>query len=274
MSSHSRISVNAIGVGMHHPASFRVRRPRGSGDFLFLHFLTTYRLRLDSRADVREAGDCIIYSPNTRQEYGGDGVINFGNDWVHMSGEAVRPLLRELNLPVNTLLTPRATAFIPLLLREIRLEMENLNLYWEMSVDLKARSFLVELSRMVNGERIDRLAPRNEELHERLNRLRLVMQDRCAEKWTLDRMARQVHMNRSSFANVYRQLFNSSPINDLIETRLNLAKRYLIDTDKNITEVAYISGFRDVYYFCRQFKKKTGVSLGNFRRRGGEIVNH
>ncbi len=269
MLSHSRISVNAIGVGMHHPASFRVRRPRGSGDFLFLHFLTTYRLRLDSRADVREAGDCIIYSPNTRQEYGGDGVINFGNDWMHMSGEAVRPLLRELNLPLNTLLTPRATAFIPLLLREIRLEMENLNLYWEMAVDLKARSFLVELSRMVNGERIDRLAPRNEELHERLNRLRLVMQDRCAEKWTLDRMARQVHMNRSSFANVYRQLFNSSPINDLIETRLNLAKRYLIDTDKSITEVAYISGFRDVYYFCRQFKKKTGVSPGNFRR-GGE----
>lgn len=266
MPSPSAISVNALGIGMHHPAGFVVNRPRGSGDFLFLHFLTTYRIRLKDRIHLNEAGDCIIYSPNTRQEYGSDGIISFGNDWIHMSGDALRPLLKELDLPVNELFTPRTAAFIPSMLREIRLELANHGLHWEFDVSLKVQKFLLELSRAVNGGHVVRLAPRNEEMHERLNRLRLVMQERCAEKWDLRRMAGQVHMSRSAFMTIYRNVFNRSPVNDLIDMRLNLAKRYLDESDKTVTEIAYICGFSDIYYFCRQFKAKTGQSPGAYRR--------
>lgn len=265
MAQPASINIDALGIGMHHPPDFVVKRSQGSGDYLFLHFLTTYRIRIDGRIYIREAGDCIIYEPNIKQEYSGDGIISFGNDWVHFSGKVVKPFLEQLELPVNTLFAPRMAAFIPSLLREIRLEMTSRNLHWEVSAELKLRSFLVELSRAVNGEHVVRLAPRNEELHEKLNRLRLVMQERCAEKWDLDRMAEMVHMSRSSFATVYRNLFSKSPVNDIIDMRLNLSKNYLDDTDKRVTEIAYLCGFSDVYYFCRLFKKREGMPPGNYR---------
>lgn len=264
MPNSSDINVNSFGIGTHHPIGFMRNRKR-CGDYLFLHFLTPYRIHLRERVHVRSAGECLIFTPNSRQHYGSDGITAFGNDWMHISGSGVQPLLKRMELPLNTPMVPGSSAFVPKLLREIGLEISERRPNWEFGVDVRVRNFFLELSRAVNGDEKNRLAPKNEEMHERLNRLRLDIQARCAEKWDLERMLAQVHMSRSKFTIFYRKIFNISPIDDVINMRLTLAKQYLETTEFSVTHIAEVCGFSDVYYFCRLFKAKNGISPGKYR---------
>ncbi|MEQ0560391.1 AraC family transcriptional regulator [Amycolatopsis sp. NEAU-NG30] len=55
------------------------------------------------------------------------------------------------------------------------------------------------------------------------------------------------------------------------EARIREAQRFLLRTDLTVRQVARRTGFADPAYFCRFFRRETGVSPGEFRR-GGE--NH
>lgn len=259
------IRTNGLGVGTHHPKGY-IHVRKGCGDFLFLHFITPYRIHLDDRVYFREAGDCMVFSPNTHQHYGSNGMLPFGNDWLHISGPSVKPLLKHLQLPVDTLFSPLSSTFIHTELKEIGRELAQGMPNWELAVDLKVRSLLLELSRAIHQSANPRLPRRSEEMHDRLNRLRLDMQARCTEKWDLERMLNAVHMSRSKFIHFYNSLFGSSPIRDLITMRLDLAKNYLESSDLSIGQIADACGFSDMYYFCRQFKLKNGVSPGVYRK--------
>jgi AraC family transcriptional regulator of arabinose operon len=267
MAAFYGINVNSFGIGTHHPPGF-MRNRKSGGDYLFLHFLTPYRIHLKERVLVREAGECIIFSPNMRQLYGSDGIAAFGNDWMHISGSGVQPYLKQINLPLNALLIPDSSVFVPKHLKEISQEISAHRDMWELGVELRVKSFLLELSRMVNGGGELRLVPKTEEMHELLNRLRLEVQARCTEKWDIERMLEQVHMSRSKFVTLYRKVFGASPVNDLIAMRLELARHYLRTTDWSVTKIAETCGFSDVYYFCRQFGAKTGTPPGKFRKIG------
>lgn len=48
--------------------------------------------------------------------------------------------------------------------------------------------------------------------------------------------------------------------------RMELACRTLIDTNKKISDVAELTGYGDVKFFCTVFKRMLGVSPGEFRR--------
>jgi AraC-like DNA-binding protein len=54
---------------------------------------------------------------------------------------------------------------------------------------------------------------------------------------------------------------------DLIRNRIALeAKRMLINFSLSVTEIAYALNFEDNSYFCKFFKKQSGMTPDNFRK--------
>ena len=51
--------------------------------------------------------------------------------------------------------------------------------------------------------------------------------------------------------------------------KLEDARKLLLNTNYSITEIAYDSGFNDISYFIRLFKKKFGVTPFNFKKNSG-----
>jgi AraC-like DNA-binding protein len=82
-------------------------------------------------------------------------------------------------------------------------------------------------------------------------------------------MAKLANMSPGHFANRYSDFFSVSPIDDLIDCRIRAAQRLLQQGQYNMAAIAERTGFSDVYYFNRTFKKRVGCPPGAYRKRFG-----
>jgi AraC-like DNA-binding protein len=76
------------------------------------------------------------------------------------------------------------------------------------------------------------------------------------------------HFNTNKMQ-LYRKLkaVTGWSVNSLIrEIRIKEAKRLLINSELNISEISYQLGFSDPLYFSKYFKKEVGVAPVNYRK--------
>jgi two-component system, response regulator YesN len=85
------------------------------------------------------------------------------------------------------------------------------------------------------------------------------------EEMTLQRIADHIHISRNYFSIIFKKYIDKNFIDYVIELRVNKAKELLAGTALKIYEVAEKSGFNDVKYFSKVFKKLTGFSPVDFR---------
>ena len=71
-----------------------------------------------------------------------------------------------------------------------------------------------------------------------------------------------VHLNR-----ICQSLVNKSALQIVHEYLINEAKKYLKNTTHSISEISYYLDFKDPAYFTRLFKKTTGLSPSEYRKK-------
>jgi AraC-like DNA-binding protein len=84
-------------------------------------------------------------------------------------------------------------------------------------------------------------------------------------KISLDDVAKELGMNRSSFCTFFRRERGKSFFTVLNEYRIECACQMLRETSMNITEICFATGFEDVPYFNRTFKKLKGETPREYR---------
>jgi transcriptional regulator GlxA family with amidase domain len=87
----------------------------------------------------------------------------------------------------------------------------------------------------------------------------------CDQPVNLDKLAAIAHMSQRSFLREFKKAMGTSPIDYLIQVRVNRAAEQLRHDEQTITQVAFDLGFEDSNYFSRQFRKVMGVSPREYR---------
>jgi AraC-like DNA-binding protein len=87
-----------------------------------------------------------------------------------------------------------------------------------------------------------------------------------AETWTVERLASEVGMSRSRFAERFRQLMGTGPMAYLSDWRLQKALSLLEGSQCSMQEVASRSGYQSSAAFSRAFSGKFGVAPSAYRR--------
>jgi YesN/AraC family two-component response regulator len=83
---------------------------------------------------------------------------------------------------------------------------------------------------------------------------------------TIEMISKFVSMNRSSFCSFFLREKGMTFVSYLNQFRIDFACSLLNREDANISEICYSSGFRDVPYFNRLFKKNKGMTPGEYRK--------
>lgn len=77
---------------------------------------------------------------------------------------------------------------------------------------------------------------------------------------SLKDIAASVHMSPKYFCRFFQEMTHRTPIDYLNYYRIERACYQLLTTNQSITEVAYNSGFNDLSYFIKTFKKYKGTT--------------
>jgi AraC-like DNA-binding protein len=90
--------------------------------------------------------------------------------------------------------------------------------------------------------------------------------DHLAENISLKDVARIAGMNPQSFCRFFRKMTGQALFSFVNRTRIGHACALLIDTDVNISEACYASGFNNLSNFNRRFREIKGTSPRLFLR--------
>lgn len=102
----------------------------------------------------------------------------------------------------------------------------------------------------------------------RIQKMLSYIYEHYAEAVTLDDIAGAANISRSEAGRCFNTYMGCSPVDALIQYRLQTAHRLLNDTTFTLQEISYSCGFNSVNYFSRQFRKIYGYTPGQNRSLG------
>ncbi len=86
-------------------------------------------------------------------------------------------------------------------------------------------------------------------------------------KVSLEEAASLAHMTPQAFCKYFKKTTRKTFMETVMEYRINYAAQQLIQTEKPVSAISFQSGFSDVSFFYRTFKRKMKFSPLNYRRR-------
>lgn len=102
----------------------------------------------------------------------------------------------------------------------------------------------------------------------RLQKMLSYIYEHYAEAVTLEDIAGSANISRSEAGRCFNTYMGCSPVDALIQYRLQTAHRLLNDVTLTLQEISYSCGFNSVNYFSRQFRQIYGYTPGQTRALG------
>lgn len=90
--------------------------------------------------------------------------------------------------------------------------------------------------------------------------------DHYAQDITLETLSSLVHINKYYLVHAFKSYKGISPINYLLQKRVEEARHLLDTTNYPVTKIAQIAGFSSQSYFSQAFKRMTGISPNAYRK--------
>ena len=93
------------------------------------------------------------------------------------------------------------------------------------------------------------------------------IRERACEGVDVEGLLRLVPLSRSVLERRFSQILGISPKAEILRVRMERVCRLLAESDLSLAEVAHKAGFEHPEYMSRLFKRKLGITPGEFRKR-------
>ncbi|MBB6732549.1 helix-turn-helix domain-containing protein [Cohnella zeiphila] len=125
------------------------------------------------------------------------------------------------------------------------------------------KQLMIHLLRQDRAEPVERKASNQltESIHEVANYIR----QHPAANHRVDDLAARAGLSARYFSIKFKELIGTSVQTYMIRSRIERAQHLLLHAGMNVTEVADTLGYRDIFFFSRQFKQYTGKSPSELR---------
>lgn len=82
---------------------------------------------------------------------------------------------------------------------------------------------------------------------------------------SIEELSGKAYMSKSTFYRAFKRELGISPIEFILQEKMNIAKKLLLNSRAKIASISAEAGFQDVNYFIRLFKKMEGVTPKQYR---------
>lgn len=242
----------------------------------FLYFVSgSARIECGSSAIVCHAGDMCVVNSN-ELHYGicqsedlsyyaiiMDLSLLQSRDWDATDEKFVTPIARNRMLFQNRIRGDESvTAHILSIIHELAAQ--------ETGYELNVKSHLYGLLSLLvrqyaaTSHEQDKFRSRHKEL-ERLEPVFAFIEEHYREKLSVQMLADIAGLSRYHFSRIFKQVTDKSVVEYINLIRINKSESLLRNKTMNISEVAHATGFSDIFYFSRTFKKFKQLSPTQWR---------
>ncbi|MCI9336156.1 MAG: helix-turn-helix transcriptional regulator [Lachnospiraceae bacterium] len=265
------ITVNVCGYDSMHCMAFDRSNEKGYEDNALLLIKTESFFEIQGTLRTFPPNTVMLYEKHFPVHYGCQSP-RYNDDWIHfdLQGEDAC-LLRKLSIPVNR---PFSLPHLGLLTDYSRLivqEKLSSHACKEAVIDSLMHALLYSLSGKLRESQ-----NRNESnrYYYPMQKLRMEILNAPCQKWETPQLAKRLHLSVSHFQHLYKQFFETTCIQDIINARIEHARLYLCISDMSVSSLALFCGYENELHFMRQFKRHTGMTPSQYRethrRQGGE----
>lgn len=208
-------------------------------------------------------GNMVLFRPGEPQVY-----CYYGEDktevyWVHFTGAQVEQYLSRYGLPKEgnaffTGVLPDYPWIYSRIIRELQLQRVN----YEEMLEILLKHIFVTVNRYI------REGSKNEnDVINNMERAARYFNQNYNKDISIESYAEKNLMSVNWFIHSFKNIMKVTPKQYILSLRISAAKGYLESTDKNITEIAEAVGYDNPLYFSRVFRKHTGVSPSEYRKK-------
>jgi len=97
------------------------------------------------------------------------------------------------------------------------------------------------------------------------------IREEFAAPWTLESLAKHAGMSPRTLLRRFRAATGATPMEYLRQVRIETAKQILECTRRGISEITFDVGYEDPRSFGRLFKRTTGLTPSDYRKRFGSV---
>ncbi len=241
---------------------FSLERKTGHPEYTFLHFFNSVEILVEGQMERTRPHACILYDMGTHQKFHSPQLLT--HDWIHFTDNG-GGRIRELGMECDRLYYPAGAGFITQIVQEMEFEYNGTQSNREILMSNKLEELLIKLPRACVGSSPAGVDPGT---NERLRLLRGEMFTDLGRSWTVGEMADRVGLSKSRFYTVYKSVYGTSPVDDLIRARVDSAKNALEFGTDSLSQIAEALGYGNLTHFMRQFKAFTGMTPSACRKLG------
>lgn len=128
---------------------------------------------------------------------------------------------------------------------------------------VECRNYFIDPGHVVTRQSSDVIAVGDPRL---AKAIRFVRENAC-QGADVNAVARAAGMSRRALEKKFTQLINRTPLEEIQEMRFRRIRQLLLETDYVLPQIAEMAGFQYQEYLVRFFKKRTGMTPGQFRRK-------
>lgn len=258
------INVTQIGYNFINFGGIDVQRPEGEDQYLLLFFRTDTEVMMDGVYQTVKKFSFFIYPKGTPQYYRKtDG--DYLNDWMYFDIKPDNEYFKKLNIPLCTPISLRSSAALNTMMLEMFDDCFHENAQNSIMLGDKANSFFHRLSVSYALE-LSGSGKRNI-YHNELNDLRNKLLNFSFIPQSNESIAKSLNISVSRLEHLYKELFNTTIIHDMIRGRIQNACLLLRSTDYTVTNIATICGYDNPEHFSKQFKSIVGCSPRQYRQK-------
>lgn len=231
--------------------------------YLIMCFRTPFTYHSAGETVEGNAGDILINPPNEFVQHGPSkrSTCGFINDWIYVTGSDMGRLIKKAGLPLNKSFPVANHNLIAPFIKRLNIEFANKGALWKEKLSVLICDMIITIAR----NRID--VPQENSGQAKFEELRNLISQSLDFQWDLKKMAEVAGYSVSRFSYLYKNQFGLSPMQDLTTMRVEKARNSLEYSDTSIAMASYLSGFSSINYFSYVFKKYTGYTPADYKKK-------
>ena len=244
-------------------------RPKGLVDYQLLYIAAGqgHFYFSDGKETLVTAGQMVLYRPGEAQNYTYLPSDMTDVYWIHFTGTQVEHFLETHAFPseepvFNCGILPEYQRLYQSMIRELQLCHVN----FEEQLVLLLQQLFIAVQRYRTAA-----TPAGNDTGQIMSQAIVYFREHYHEEISIESFAADLNMSTCWFIRSFKHHTGLTPLAFILKIRISTAQHLLLTTSHNIGEIAAIVGYENPLYFCRLFKKHTGVSPTEYRRVAHEL---